>query len=52
MFSGFMSLSLLSGPWVCDANRFWSPTLWAWYELGALGGGLVCNLFQRTGIWI
>lgn len=44
LFSGFMSLSLLSGPWVCDANRFCSPIL------GGLGKGLLCSLFQRAGI--
>lgn len=30
-----------------------APPIWgAWYELGALGAGLVHNLFWRAGIWI
>lgn len=52
LFSGFVSLSFLSGPWVCDANRFCSPVWGTWYKLGALGAGLVHNLFWRAGIWI
>lgn len=46
LFSGFMSLPFCSGPWVCDANRFCSPILGAWYDLEALERGLVCSLFQ------
>lgn len=52
LFSGFLSLSLLSDPWVCDANRFCSPILGLGMSWGLLVGGLCCSLFRRAGIWI